>query len=135
MRKFLLMVAVSFIALSALASESGQTMLNAVCVTLKSGTCKYVAFTDQPKIVAEAGKLCVISLVSHEKLVVAECSDVEKITAEYHDFSSTNIRKTVFVNGKKVEEVYNIDGTKATRIEPGKIYIIQGDCKTRKVIK
>lgn len=129
------MMAVYFIALSALASASEQTMLNAVCVTLKSGICKYVAFTDRPKIVAESGKLCVISLVSNEKLVVAECSDVEMITAAYHDFSSTDIKKTVVVKGKKVEEIYHIDGTKATRVEPGIVYIIKSNGKTRKVIK
>ena len=52
------MMAMPFIALSAFASDA---VLNAVCVTLKSGDSKYVAFTDQPKIVSEDGKLCVLS--------------------------------------------------------------------------
>ena len=62
-------------------------------------------------------------------------ADVEKITAESHDFTSTGIKDNVVVEGKNVEEIYNIDGTKASHIVPGKIYIIKSNGKTRKVIK
>lgn len=126
------MMAMPFIALSAFASDA---VLNAVCVTLKSGDSKYVAFTDQPKIVSEDGKLCVLSQEDNKQLVLAELSDVEKITAESHDFTPTGIHESVVIDGKNVEEIYNIDGTKATRIVPGKIYIIKSNGKTRKVIK
>ena len=132
MRKYLLMMAMPFIALSAFASDA---VLNAVCVTLKSGESKYVAFTDQPKIVSEDGKLCVLSQEDNKQLVLADLSDVEKITAESHDFTPTGIHESVVVEGKNVEEIYNIDGTRATRIVPGKIYIIKSNGKTRKVIK
>lgn len=132
MRKYLLMMAMPFIAFSAFASDA---VLNAVCVTLKSGDSKYVAFTDQPKIVSEDGKLCVLSQEDNKQLVLAELSDVEKITAESHDFTPTGIHESVVIDGKNVEEIYNIDGTKATHIVPGKIYIIKSNGKTRKVIK
>lgn len=132
MRKYLLMMAMPFIALSAFASDA---VLNAVCVTLKSGDSKYVAFTNQPKIVSEDGKLCVLSQEDNKQLVLAELSDVEKITAESHDFTPTGIHESVVIDGKNVEEIYNIDGTKATHIVPGKIYIIKSNGKTRKVIK
>lgn len=135
MRKYLLMMAMPFIALSAFASGEEKPTLNAVCVTLKSGDSKYVAFTDRPKIMTEDGKLCVFSMEGNKQLVLAEYADVEKITAETHDFSSTGIKKSVVVDGKNVEEIYNIDGTKASHIVPGKIYIIKSNGKTRKVIK
>lgn len=129
------MMAMPFIALSAFASGEEKPTLNAVCVTLKSGDSKYVAFTDRPKIMTEDGKLCVFSMEDNKQLVLAEYADVDKITAETHDFSSTGIKESVEVDGKNVEEIYNIDGTKATHIVPGKIYIIKSNGKTRKVIK
>lgn len=135
MRKYLLMMAMPFIALSAFASGEENPTLNAVCVTLKSGDSKYVAFTDRPKIMTEDGKLCVLSMEDNKQLVLAEYADVEKITAESHDFTPTGVKESVVVEGKNVEEIYNIDGTKATHIVPGKIYIIKSNGKTRKVIK
>ena len=116
------MMAMPFIALSAFASGEEKPTLNAVCVTLKSGGSKYVAFTDRPKIQTEDGKLCVLSMA-------------DNITAESHDFTPTGIKDNVVVEGKNVEEIYNIDGTKASHIVPGKIYIIKSNGKTRKVIK
>lgn len=135
MRKYLLMMAMPFIALSAFASSEEKPALNAVCVTLKSGDSKYVAFTDRPKIQTEDGKLCILSVADNKQLVLADCADVEKITAESHDFTQTGIKDNVVVEGKNVEEIYNIDGTKASHIVPGKIYIIKSNGKTRKVIK
>ena len=129
------MMAMPFIALSAFASGEEKPTLNAVCVTLKSGDSKYVAFTDRPKIMTADGKLCVFSMEDNKQLVLAECADVEKITAENHEFIPTAIKESVVVDGKNVEEIYNIDGTKATHIVPGKIYIIKSNGKTRKVIK
>ena len=69
MRKYLLMMAMPFIALSAFASGEEKPTLNAVCVTLKSGGSKYVAFTDRPKIQTEDGKLCVLSMADNKQLV------------------------------------------------------------------
>lgn len=135
MRKYLLMMAMPFIALSAFASSEEKPALNAVCVTLKSGDSKYVAFTDRPKIQTEDGKLCIFSVADNKQLVLADCADVEKITAESHDFTPTGIKDNVVVEGKNIEEIYNIDGTKASHIVPGKIYIIKSNGKTRKVIK
>lgn len=135
MRKYLLMMAMPFIALSAFASSEEKPALNAVCVTLKSGDSKYVAFTDRPKIQTEDGKLCILSVADNKQLVLADCADVEKITAESYDFTPTGIKDNVVVEGKNVEEIYNIDGTKASHIVPGKIYIIKSNGKTRKVIK
>ena len=108
MRKYLLMMAMPFIALSAFASGEEKPTLNAVCV---------------------------LSMADNKQLVLADCADVEKITAESHDFTPTGIKDNVVVDGKNVEEIYNIDGTKASHIVPGKIYIIKSNGKTRKVIK
>lgn len=132
MRKYLLMLAMPFMALSAFAS--GESALNAVCVTLKTGDMKYVAFTDQPQIKSENGKLTVESTSDGKQLVLADLSEVEKITAESHDFTPSGISH-VIVGGNHVEEIYNIDGTKATNIIPGRIYIIKSNGKTRKVVK
>lgn len=46
MKKFLLMLAMPFLALSISAEEAST--LNAVCVDLKSGDSKYVAFQISP---------------------------------------------------------------------------------------
>lgn len=132
MKKYLLMLALPFMALSISAEEAST--LNAVCVALKSGDSKYVAFSDQPTIKAEDGKLYVVSAVDNKQLVLADLSDVEKISAESYVFTPTGIKPLV-VNGKDVEEIYNIDGTKATTIVPGRIYIIKSQGKTRKVVK
>lgn len=132
MRKFLLMMAMPFLALSAFAS--GESSLNAVCVQLKSGDCKYVAFTDNPKIESSGTQIRVASLADEKDLVLASTDEVEKIMAVNHDFSTDGI-KSISIDGKQVEEIYNIDGTRATSIVPGKIYIIKSNGKTRKVVK
>lgn len=127
------MMAMPFLALSAFAS--GDSSLNAICVQLKSGDCKYVAFTDNPKIVSKGTQIHVVSAADQADLVLAGIDEVEKITAVSHDFTPTGIKDAVVVDGKEVEEIYNIDGTKATQIVPGKIYIIKSIGKTRKVVK
>jgi len=132
MRKYLLMMAMPFVALSAFAS--GESSLNAICVQLKTGDCKYVAFTDQPKIESKGTQIHVVSLADDKDLALASMDEVDKIMAVNHDFSTDGI-KSVVVDGKQVEEIYNIDGTRATSIVPGKVYIIKSNGKTRKVVK
>lgn len=131
MRKYLLMMAMPFVALSAFAS--GESSLNAICVQLKTGDCKYVAFTDQPKIESKGTQIHVVSLADDKDLALASMDEVDKIMAVNHDFSTDGI-KSVVVDGKQ-EEIYNIDGTRATSIVPGKVYIIKSNGKTRKVVK
>lgn len=126
------MMAMPFLALSAFAS--GDSSLNAVCVQLKSGDCKYVAFTDNPKIESRGTQIHVVSLTDDKDLALASMDEVDKIMAVSHDFSTDGI-KSVAVDGKQVEEIYNIDGTRATSIQPGKVYIIKSNGKTRKVVK
>lgn len=126
------MMAMPFVALSAFAS--GDSSLNAVCVQLKSGDCKYVAFTDNPKIEYKGTQIHVVSLADGKDLALADVAEVDKMMAVSHDFVTDGI-KPVAVEGKQVEEIYNIDGTRATSIVPGKIYIIKGNGKTRKVVK
>lgn len=137
MKKFTLLLVMTMFSFvfPAFAVETEKTTFNAVCVTLKSGDCKYAAFIEHPKIISKDGKLYVLSLDTGKQLVLAECSEVLKITAVHHDFSSTGIKESVVIDGKSVDEIYNIDGTKATNIMSGKIYIIKSNGKTRKVIK
>lgn len=134
-RKYLLMTVILFFACSAFSAKGENTKFNAVCVTLKSGNCKYAAFTDRPQITARGGQLYVLSLENNKQLILANCSDVEKITAEYYNFNSTGIKEPIVVNGKNIESIYNVDGTKATHIEPGKIYIIKSKGQTKKIIR
>lgn len=134
-RKYLLMTAILFFANPVFSAKGENPKFNAVCVTLKSGDCKYAAFTDRPQITAKGGKLYVLSSENNKQLILANCSDVEKITAEYYNFNSTSIKEPIVVDGKNIEGIYNIDGTKATHIIPGRIYIIKSKGQTRKIIK
>lgn len=137
MKKFTLLLIVTLFSFvfSAFAAETEKTTFNAVCVTLKSGDCKYAAFTENPKILSKGGILYVLSEDTGKQLVLADCSEVLKITAVHHDFSPTGIKESVVIGGKSIEEIYNIDGKKATNVVPGKIYIVKSNGKARKIIK
>ena len=82
------MMAMPFIALSAFASGEEKPTLNAVCVTLKSGGSKYVAFTDRPKIQTEDGKLCIFSVADNKQLVLADCAETTLYTTAQPEISS-----------------------------------------------
>lgn len=115
------------------ADDVGEASLNAVCVTLKSGDAEFAAFTDSPKILSADGKLSVVSEADSKQLILADLTDVEKITAVYHDFTTGVVR--VDTDGNTATEVYNLDGTRATTIVPGRVYIIKSNGTTKKVIK
>lgn len=134
MRKYLLLVALALGAAGASAEDAQEASRNAVCITLKSGDTQFVAFTQQPVISAANGKLTLTSAADKAQLAVAELTDVATITAQYHDFSTDGVTR-VKVDGNAVEEVFNLDGTRATSILPGKVYIIKAGGKTKKVVK
>lgn len=115
------------------ADNAQRASRNAVCITLKSGDAKYVAFTDEPVISTAGGKLTVVSAADNKSLALADIADVEKITAVYYDFS-TGVAK-VTVGDTTTEQVFNLDGTRATTIVPGRVYIIRTGNVTRKVVK
>lgn len=114
------------------AQDTGGASNNAVCVTLKTGVKEYVAFTQQPVIKTVDDKLVVLSASDNKQLVLAEISNLESISAANHDFTAVS---PVTVDGNKVTEIFNIDGTKATQIVPGRIYIIKSNGKTKTILK
>lgn len=133
MRKFLLLPALFLGAVSAFATDVGSASPNAVCITLKSGQTEFVAFTQAPQITSDSQKVYVTSTAENTPLAVADVADVEKITAVWHDFSD-GIGQVNF-NGETITEVYNLDGTRAKNIVPGRVYIIKSNGTTKKVIK
>lgn len=58
---------------------------------------------------------------------------MEKINAVNHDFSTGIVHMDN--EGTTATEVYNLDGTRATTIMPGRVYIIKSNGTTKKVIK
>lgn len=134
MKKYLLLAALALGAVGASAEDAQEASKNAVCITLKSGATQFVAFTKQPVISAANGKLTLTSAADQAQLAVAELSDVATITAQYHDFATDGVAK-VKVDGGTAEEVFNLDGTRATRILPGKVYVIKAGGKAKKVVK
>lgn len=119
--------------MSTFADDVGEASPNAVCVTLKSGEAEFAAFTDSPKILSADGKLSVVSESDSKQLILADLNNVEKINAVNHDFSTGIVRMDN--EGTTATEVYNLDGTRATTIMPGRVYIIKSNGTTKKVIK
>lgn len=131
MRKTLIFAAL-MAATTVLAQDIGE--INAVCVSLKTGQTEFVAFTEEPVIKTSDGKLIVSSATDNKQIVLADIADVEKITAAYYDLP-TKVGSVVDTD-ESIEEVYNIDGTKAAEVVPGRIYIIKTNKKTiKKTIK
>lgn len=131
MKKTLLIIA-SALMTFATATRAADTAPNAVCVSLKSGQTEFVAFEKQPQIKADGGKLYVVSADDQSQLLLADLADVDKITATSHDF--TGIAK-VNVDGNDIEEIYDLSGKRVSEIQPGRIYIIKSNGKTKKVRK
>ena len=129
MKKQLLLIATALLTLT---GHARAKELNAVCVSLKSGQTKFVAFNKKPQIKADRGKLYVVSADDQSHLLLADLSQVEKITAASHDF--TGIAK-VTVDGNSTEEIFDLSGKRVKEIVPGRIYIIKVNGQTKKVRK
>ena len=129
MKKQLLLIATALLTLT---GHARAEELNAVCVSLKSGQTEFVAFNKKPQIKADGGKLYVVSADDQSQLLLADLSQVEKITAASHDF--TGIAK-VTVGGDSTEEIFDLSGKRVKEIVPGRIYIIKVNGQTKKVRK
>lgn len=133
MKKHLLLIATALLTLSGHANAAdNKGQKNAVCVSLKSGQTEFVAFTSKPQIKADGGKLYVVSTDDQKQLLIADLSNVEKITATSHDFTAIG---KVTVEGNTTEEIYDLSGKRVTDIIPGRIYIIKVNGQTKKVRK
>ena len=133
MRKKLLITVALMTGVTAFAQSTVATT-NAICVTLKNGDTRFAAFTQKPVITStDDGKLKVTSAADNAELLLADLNTVQSITATSHDFS-TNVTQVSNRNDASTE-FYNIDGTKATVVVPGKIYIIKNNGITKKTIK
>ena len=106
-------------------ADTVEKARNAVCVTLKSGDAKYVAFAEAPVINASDGKLTVASKSGAEAAVVIELSSVGTITAVYHEFSTDGIEMLSGETGRKVKAVYDLSGRQVSKIIPGGVYILK----------
>ena len=106
MKKHLLLIATALLTLSGHANAAdNEGQKNAVCVSLKSGQTEFVAFTSKPQIKADGGKLYVVSTDDQQQLLIADLSNVEKITATSHDFTAIG---KVTVEGNTTEEIVNV---------------------------
>lgn len=133
MRKILLFTAALMTGITAFAQNTVATT-NAICVTLKNGDTRFAAFTQKPVITStDDGKLKVKSAADNAELLLADINTVQSITATSHDFSTNALQ--VSNSNDASTEFYNIDGTKATVVIPGKIYVIKYNGTTKKAIK
>ena len=118
------------------ASDTSENARNAVCVMLKSGDAKYVAFTEDPVIQTADGRLTVTPMSADQSSVVVDLSNVGLITAVYHDFSTDGIDGLSAETGRAVKAVYDLNGCKVSKIVPGQVYILKfTDGSTKKVTK
>ncbi len=126
MKKLLFLAALLSTGVAGLSvADNPSNALNAVCVTLKSGDAKYVAFTDKPVIQAINGELQVTGQEENTQLVVAPFTDVDVITAVYHDFTTDNIENISSETGREVKAVYDLSGKQVKKILPGQVYLIK----------
>lgn len=107
------------------AQDTGEKARNAVCVTLKSGDAKYVAFKSNPLIQSTDGNLTIAATTGEEAPVVVELSSVGTITAVYHDFSTDGISGLSAETGREVKAVYDLNGRPVSHIVPGQVYILK----------
>ena len=115
------------------AEDTGEKARNAVCVLLKSGDAKYVAFEENPVIEAADGNLTVTGKTAGQNPVVVELSEVGTISAVYHDFTTVGISSLSAETGKEVKAVYDLGGRQVSRIVPGQVYILKfSDGSTKK---
>lgn len=118
------------------AQDTAEESRNAVCVTLKSGDAKYVAFTENPVINAADGNLTVAPKGGTGKPVVVELSSVGEITAVYHDFSTDGIDGLSAETGREVKAVYDLSGRQVSKVVPGQVYVLKfTDGSTKKTAK
>lgn len=137
MKKLMFLAALTlFSAATVSASDTAENARNAVCVTLKSGDAKYVAFTEDPVIQTADGSLTVTPKDDGKNPVVVELANVGTITAVYHDFSTDGIDGLSTETGREVKAVYDLSGRQVSKIVPGQVYILKfTDGSTKKTTK
>ena len=137
MKKLMFLAALSlFGAANVSASDMSENARNAVCVMLNSGDAKYVAFMEDPVILAADGSLTVTPKSASQPSVVVDLADVGLITAVYHDFSTDGMDEISTATGSTVKAVYDLNGCPVSKIVPGQVYILKfTDGSTKKVTK
>lgn len=117
-------------------AQNASAERNAVCIEMKSGEAKYVAFTDEPDMYVAPWEPTTFIVDLNSTSLEMELAQVAKITAVYHDFNATGIDQISKEVGRQVESVYDLAGRKVTAINPGQVYILKyTDGSAEKVIK
>lgn len=125
MRKLLFLAALAMLSVASALAQDSTKVRNAVCVTLKNGDAKYVAFTNKPLISTEGASLKAVSETDSKTLVICPLADVETITAVYHDFSTDGIAEVPTGMGKQLKAIFDLSGRKVENIVPGEVYILK----------
>ncbi len=138
MKKLMFLAASLLCGVAGAFAQNAATERNAVCIDMKSGEAKYVAFTDEPDMYVapwETTTFVVDTKTSGTGLEL-KLAQIAKISAVYHDFTSTGIDQISKEVGREVEAVYDLSGRKVTTINPGQVYILKyTDGSAEKVLK
>lgn len=106
-------------------AQNATAERNAVCIDLKSGQAKYVAFTDEPDMFVPSWDTSSFMVYTNSSEITLEVAQIEKITAVYHDFNATGVDQISKELNREVESVYDLSGRKVTTINPGQVYILK----------
>lgn len=136
MKKLMFLAASLLCGVAGAFAQNAAAERNAVCIEMKSGEAKYVAFTDEPDMYVAPWEPTTFIVDLNSTSLEMELAQVAKITAVYHDFNATGIDQISKEVGRQVESVYDLAGRKVTTINPGQVYILKyTDGSAEKVIK
>lgn len=136
MKKLMFLAASLLCGVAGAFAQNAAAERNAVCIDMKSGEAKYVAFTDEPDMYVAPWEPTTFIVDLNSTSLEMELAQVAKITAVYHDFNATGIDQISKEVGRQVESVYDLSGRKVTTINPGQVYILKyTDGSAEKVLK
>ncbi len=136
MKKLLFLTASLLCGVAGAFAQNATAERNAVCIDLKSGQAKYVAFTDEPYMFVTSSDPKSFMVYSNSSELSLEVGQIEKITAVYHDFNATGVDQISKELNREVESVYDLSGRKVTTINPGQVYILKyTDGSAEKTVK
>ncbi len=136
MKKLMFLAASLLCGVAGAFAQNAAAGRNAVCIDMKSGEAKYVAFTDEPDMFVAPWEPTTFLVNLASGPLELELAQIAKISAVYHDFTSTGIDQISKEVGREVEAVYDLSGRKVTTVNPGQVYILKyTDGTAEKVLK
>ncbi len=136
MKKLMFLTASLLCGVAGAFAQNATAERNAVCIDLKSGQAKYVAFVDEPEMYVSPTDAATFIVASKTGEISLELTQVDKITAVYHDFNATGVDQISKEVNREVESVYDLSGRKVSTIIPGQVYILKyTDGSAEKTIK